>query len=155
MSSEPYLPEPTIATEEYEHTLSVISNMVAVMERSPKAFKGMSEEDLRQHFLVQLNGHYEGQAIGETFNYEGKTELIRVENMNVFIAECKFWNGEKAFTGAINQLQGYTTWRDAKTALIVFNRDTSMTTVLEKIPLVAKSHPNFKSEERYKSKTGF
>jgi hypothetical protein len=41
---------------EYEEILRIISNMVAVMERSPKAFRTMEEEDLRQHFLVQLNG---------------------------------------------------------------------------------------------------
>jgi hypothetical protein len=29
--------------------------MVAVMEQSPKAFEQMGEEDLRTHFLVQLN----------------------------------------------------------------------------------------------------
>ena len=36
----------------------------------------MDEEALRSHFLVQLNGHYEGQATGETFNYEGKTDIL-------------------------------------------------------------------------------
>ena len=90
-SSASYVPEPTLDMQEYEHILSVISNMVTVMERSPHAFSGMKEEDLRQHFLVQLNGQYEGQATGETFNFEGKTDiLIRVEGKNVFIAECKF-----------------------------------------------------------------
>ena len=84
--------------KEYEHILSVVSNMVMVMERSPSAFKDMKEEDLRQHFLVQLNGHYEGQATGETFNFEGKTDiLIRADSKNIFIAECKFWKGSKAF----------------------------------------------------------
>ena len=42
--------------------------MVKVMERSPKAFHGLDEEGIRSHFLVQLNGHYEGQATDETFN---------------------------------------------------------------------------------------
>jgi hypothetical protein len=55
-SDAPFTPEPTLNMKEYEHILSVISNMVVVMERSPRAFSGMSEEDLRQHFLVQLNG---------------------------------------------------------------------------------------------------
>jgi len=156
MSSEPYLLEPTLATEDYEHILSVISNMVVVMERSPKAFKDMNEEDLRQHFLVQLNGHYEGQATGETLDYEGKTDiLIRVENKNIFIAECKFWSGAKGLSDALDQLQSYTTWRDVKTALIVFNRDTSMSTVLKMIPQTAKSHPNYKSKEPYDSNSGF
>jgi hypothetical protein len=87
----PFKLEPVLELQEYEHILSVISNMVVVMERSPKAFSGMGEEDLRQHFLVQLNGHYEGQATGETFNFDGKTDiLIRVDGKNIFIAECKF-----------------------------------------------------------------
>ena len=91
-SSEPYKPEPALGMDDYEHILSVLSNMVMVMERSPKAFKGMGEEDLRMHFLVHLNGHYDGQATGETFNYEGKTDiLIRAEARNIFIPECKFY----------------------------------------------------------------
>ena len=77
VSTKPYRPEPTLAIDEYEHILSVISNMVMVMERSPSAFKSMGEEDLRQHFLVRLNGQYEGQATGETFNYKGKTDIPR------------------------------------------------------------------------------
>ena len=82
------------------------------IERSPRAFAGMKEEDLRLLLLVPLNGHFEGQATGETFNGEGKTDiLIRERNKNIFIAECKFWHGAKSFTEAIDQLQRYTTWR--------------------------------------------
>jgi hypothetical protein len=140
-----YVPEPTLDMQEYEHILSVISNMVAVMERSPHAFSGMKEEDLRQHFLVQLNGQYEGQATGETFNFEGKTDiLIRVEGKNIFIAECKFWRGPESFREALDQLLGYATWRDSKTAVLIFNRERQFSTVLAKIPEVIKMYPNFK-----------
>lgn len=152
----PFVPEPTLDMKEYEHILSVISNMVVVMERSPRAFSGMSEEDLRQHFLVQLNGQYEGQASGETFNFEGKTDiLIRVEGKNVFIAECKFWRGPAALTEALNQLLGYASWRDTKTALLIFNREKSFSSVLAKIPEAVKTHPNYKRELTYDSETGF
>ena len=155
-STQPFKPEPILELDEYEHILSVISNMVVVMERSPRAFKGMGEEDLRQHFLVQLNGQYEGQATGETFNYEGKTDvLIRVEGKNIFIAECKFWTGPAGLTDAIDQLLGYTSWRDTKTALLVFNRDTTMSTVLQRIPETIQKHPNYKSSLDYDSETGF
>ena len=141
---------------EYEHILSVVSNMVLVMERSPRAFQGMSEEDLRQHFLVQLNGHYEGQATGETFNFEGKTDiLIRADGRNIFIAECKFWAGASTMSDALDQLLGYTSWRDTKTALLIFNRNRQMSTVLEKIPDVVRGHTNFKREVTYDSETGF
>lgn len=154
-SSEPYKPEPTLEMKEYEHILSVITNMVMVMERSPSAFQDMNEEDLRTHFLVQLNGHYEGQATGETFNYEGKTDiLIRNEGKNIFIAECKFWKGPKALLGTIDQILGYTSWRDTKIALLVFNRTRNFSAVLEKIPGVIKNHPNYKRELTYKTETG-
>ena len=151
-----YKPEPTLDIKEYEHILSVISNMVMVMERSPKAFRDMDEEDLRQHFLVQLNGQYEGQATGETFNFEGKTDiLIRADGKNIFIAECKFWKGPKAFKEAIDQLLSYSTWRDTKTALLVFNRNAEMSTVLKKIPKMVKEHSKYKESRAYDSETGF
>jgi hypothetical protein len=149
-------PEPVLNTIEYEHILDVISSMVHVIERSPHAFQGMKEEDLRQHFLVQLNGQYEGQATGETFNVSGKTDiLIRAGDKNVFIAECKFWEGPESLLKAIDQLLGYSSWRDTKTALLVFNRDRQLSTVLAKIQGVAKQHPNFKRQLEYKSETGF
>jgi hypothetical protein len=148
-------PEPALAMEEYEHILKVISNMVAVMERSPKAFKGMKEEDLRQHFLVQLNGQYEGQATGETFNFEGKTDiLIRSEGRNIFIAECKFWDGPESITKAIDQLLGYSSWRDTKTALLVFNRQKNLSAVVQKVREAVNAHPNVVREIPFPSETG-
>ncbi|MDE2740597.1 MAG: hypothetical protein OXI58_03360 [Gemmatimonadota bacterium] len=155
-STEPYKPEPTLDIQNYEHILSVVSNMVMVMERSPRAFRDMDEEDLRQHFLVQLNGQYEGQATGETFNFEVKTDiLIRADDKNIFIAECKFWKGPKAFREAIDQLLSYSTWRDTKTALLVFNRNTEMATVLNRIPEEVKAHSKYKGSRTYDSETGF
>jgi hypothetical protein len=139
-------PEPTLSMEDYEHILGVMHNMSVVMERSPSTFAGLGEEALRDHFLVQLNGHYEGEATGETFNHQGKTDiLIRHEGGNVFVAECKFWDGEKALLATIDQLLGYITWRDTKTAIVLLNRDRNMTTVLGKVDGVVKQHPSFKS----------
>ena len=156
VTSEPYSPEPTLVVDDYEHIMSVISSMAKVMERSPNAFKNMGEEDLRTHFLMQLNGHYEGQATGETFNYAGKTDiLVRADDKNIFIAECKFWSGSEGFKEAIDQLLGYTSWRDTKTALLVFNRSTNMSTVLSRIPEAVKEHSSYKAERDYASETGF
>jgi hypothetical protein len=143
--AERFEPEPELLMEEYEHILGVLSSMVSVIERSPAAFKTMKEEDLRQHFLVQLNGHYEGQATGETFNFEGKTDiLIRADDRNIFIAECKFWRGPKTLKDAVDQLLGYSTWRDTKTAILLFNRTRKLSEVLAKIPEVMESHPQYK-----------
>jgi hypothetical protein len=142
-----FKPEPALSGEDYDEILRIMKNMVQVMELSPQAFHGMGEEDLRSHFLVQLNGAFKGQATGETFNYQGKTDiLIRVDGRNVFIAECKFWKGEKVFLGTIDQLLSYLSWRDTKAAVLVFNRNAGFSAVLAKIAEVAPKHPNFKRD---------
>ena len=155
-TEEPFTPEPALDMTEYENILNIIRNMTLVIERSPSAFKTMREEDIRQHFLVQLNGQYEGSATGETFNYQGKTDiLIRYEGRNVFIAECKFWKGAKSFLEAIDQLLSYSSWRDTKTAIIIFNRSKRFSDVLRKIPDITRSHPCFKREQRSLRETEF
>ena len=155
-SSASFSPEPTLDMKEYEDILSILSNMVEVMERSPRAFKDMNEEDLRTHFLVQLNGQYEGQATGETFNYEGKTDiLIRADGKNIFIAECKFWTGPAGLKEALDQLLGYTSWRDTKVALLVFNRDRNMSTVLSRVPETVREHPHYKADRPTNAETEF
>ncbi len=131
---EPYEPAPVLDEKEYQHILKVLRGTALVIERSPRAFVTLDEEAIRTHFLIQLNGHYEGSATGETFNVSGKTDiLIRVENKNIFIAECKFWKGPKAFDGAVTQLLGYLSWRDTKVALLVFNKTKNSTEVRSKM----------------------
>jgi hypothetical protein len=145
-----------ITDETYEDILSIIQNMVGVMERSPAAFQTMKEEDLRNHFLVQLNGQYGGEATGETFNNHGKTDiLIRHENKNLFIAECKFWDGPASLTQAIEQLLGYAQWRDTKTAILLFSRNKDFTNVLQQIPTVVKAHPEFVRQHEYQHETAY
>ncbi len=153
---EPFQPEPALDDKVYEQIIETLQNMVIVMERSPHAFSGMGEEDLRTHFLVQLNGLYEGMATGETFNFEGKTDiLIRVEGKNVFIGECKFWKGPKALHETIDQLLGYLSWRDSKVSLLIFNRNKKFCKVLSQIPEIVKSHPNYKKGYRQNGETDF
>lgn len=118
-----FVPEPILDEREFEHILRVLRSMSLVIERSPASFSSLDEEAIRTHFLLQLNGHYEGSATGETFNACGKTDiLIRVDGRNVFIAECKFWRGAKSFSEAVDQLLSYLSWRDSKCALLIFNR---------------------------------
>ena len=134
VSTEAYQPEPVLSEQEYAHILKVLSSMALVIERNPKSFATLDEEQIRDHFLLQLNGHYEGTASGETFNANGKTDiLIRVQDKNVFIAECKFWRGPKVFDETIDQLLGYLSWRDCKCAIMVFNRNRDSSSVLKKM----------------------
>lgn len=137
-------PEPEIEQKEYDNIIEICSNMAKVMERSPKDFANMKEETIRSHFLVQLNGQYEGQATGETFNSNGKTDiLIRNDNQNVFIAECKFWKGKKGYLSTIDQLLGYVTYRDTKTAVFMFVKNKNFTEVFKQMKEAVTKHPNF------------
>ena len=142
-----FTPEPALNVEDYEEILGIMKNMVRVMELSPHEFHEIGEEGLRSHFLVQLNGAYAGQATGETFNFQGKTDmLLRVDGKNVFIAECKFWRGEKGFVETLSQLLSYLSWRDTKAAVLVFNRNADFSGVLAKIKEAVPKHPSFKRE---------
>jgi len=151
-----FKPEPVWMLDQYEQALKIMQDMALVMERSPAAFKLMDEEALRQHFLVQLNGQFEGKATGETFNMAGKTDiLLREGDRNVFIAECKFWKGPKGFAQAIDQLLGYATWRDGKLAVLVFNRGTETSTVRSGVDVTVKAHGNFKRVVDWPHESGF
>ena len=155
-STLPYEPESISEMEHYEYVLKTIQNMAQVMERSPLSFVEMKEEDLRQHFLVQLNGQFEGRATGETFNMNGKTDILLRENgQNVFIAECKFWRCPSQYQKTIDQLLRYIAWRDTKTAILIFNRDRTMTTVLDSVKAETEKHANYKRTLDWEHETGF
>ena len=129
---------------DYQEILRICTSMSLVMERSPTVFEKAEEEHIRVHYLVQLNGQFRGAATGETFN--GKTDiLIRQGDKNVFVAECKFWGGYKDHLATIDQLLGYTTWRDTKTAIIIFNRNQDFTGAISEAQRAMKDHPHYKS----------
>jgi hypothetical protein len=155
-STAPYKPEPVLQDAEYNHVLTVLENMVKVMEQSPGAFSKMDEESLRTHFLVQLNGHYEGGATGETFNFEGKTDiLIKVDGKNIFVGECKFWRGEKSYLETIDQLLGYLSWRDTKASVLIFNRNKDFSSVLGNIQESTLKHQHCKKLIAQRSETSW
>jgi hypothetical protein len=140
-----FQPEPVLGLHEYEDILRLLRSMSLTMELSPKVFETIGEEHLRFHFLVVLNAVFEGQAIGETFNYEGKTDiLIRQDGRNVFVAECKFWGGEKAFLETIDQLLSYLSWRDTKAAVLMFNRNVNFSDVTATITEAVPKHKHCK-----------
>ena len=144
---EAFKPEPVLPNTEYDYILTVIDHMSQNIERSPSTFVHMKEEQIRDLILVNLNGHYEGDATGETFNARGKTDiLIRANGRNVFVAECKFWAGPGSLHGAIDQILSYLTWRDTKAALLIFCRNVHFTNTLSNIATAVPEHPNFKRE---------
>lgn len=147
-----YKPEPGITDEDYSHILSVIRHEGRTFETTPKTFAVHEEEALRDILLAHLNGHYQGDATGEAFRRNGKTD-IRIEDGNraAFVAECKIWKGQKELSQAIDQLLGYLTWRDCKAAIVIFNKhNAKFSGILETIPSVFAAHRLYKRRAEVK-----
>jgi hypothetical protein len=144
-SREPYRDEPALSEAQYEDAIKVVQSTLLAMERTPSVASGKDEEELRDQILVQLNGTFEGAATGETFVQRGKTDLlVRVEDRHVFVGECKWWSGEKAFGDAIDQLLSYLPWRDEKAALILFIDRKDASAVIEKADQAVRAHRAYK-----------
>ena len=143
-----YKPEPTLSESDYFDILKLIHEAGREFERYPNTFKGMVEADLRNVLIVLLQTHFVGTATAETFNKEGKSDiLLKYEGGVAFVAECKFWDGPKAYLESIDQILKYLTWRDSKAGLIVFVKNTDISTVISKISKVTSEHRCFISEE--------
>ena len=142
-----------LGSSKYEDTLIIIKDMAITMERDPSTFANLKEEEIRGIILTMLNGKYKGNALGETLNGKGKTDIIiRQKNQNILIAECKFWKGQKNLEKALEQLFGYITWRDSNTAIIIFNQGKDSSYVINKSIKTIEEHPKFKSKYKLKNK---
>jgi len=138
-----FKPEPALADATYNEILRAIHEFGVAMEQHPSVFAGKNEEALRDHLLMVLAPNFES-VTGETFNRSGKTDiLIRHEGKNVFVAECTFWDGKKAFLTKIDQALGYLTWRDSKAAILCFVKSKEVQKVVEQIEPTISEHNCF------------
>lgn len=138
-------PEPALDESHYSTILGLIRDAGRSVERGGQRVRELDEEALRDMFLIPLNSHFEG-VTGEAFNHEGKTDvLLRYGDGNIFVAEFKIWSGAKAFGEAIDQLLSYLTWRESKTALVIFSRNKGFSGVLDSIREAAAAHRRFVS----------
>lgn len=137
------VPEPGIADATYEQILHFIRHQGRTFERTPSTYAVHGEEELRNIVLAQLNGQFQGVAVGEAFRGKGKTDIcIEQENRAAFVGECKVWTGPAGLTAAMDQLLGYLTWRDSKAAVIMFNSiNKDFTKILETMPVTLRAHP--------------
>lgn len=137
---------PVMDTQKYNQILDSIYTMGKMYESFPNITKNYDEETLRDLFLTQIQVSFKSEsATGEAFNKCGKTDImVKHGDGIVFIAECKFWRGKQVFHDAISQLLSYLTWRDTKTALLVFVRGASMSTAINGVKSSISEHPNYK-----------
>lgn len=143
-SSEKYTPEPALDEAIYNDILQTVFDTGRVFERLPSTYAGKDEETLRDHLILNLEPRFQIGTTGETFNKSGKTDiLMRYENKNVFVAECKFWRGQKVHMETIDQLLSYLTWRDSKTAIVYFVDGKEIAAPLRSIDDNTAQHPCF------------
>lgn len=151
-----YSPEPSLDQSVYNEILQMIHDVGKEFERLPSLYAQKEEEHLRDHFLMMLEPNFNGSATGETFNKTGKTDiLLRHENTNVFIGECKFWKGQKSFLATISQLLGYLTWRDSKAAVIMFVPNKDFSSAVDVAKSSVNEHDNFIKFVNEKDETWF
>ncbi|MDR0567326.1 MAG: hypothetical protein LBG47_09905 [Prevotellaceae bacterium] len=151
--------EPTMSATMYDDILKVIYDVGKSMEKKPSLYQNKNEEGLRDQLLLFLETRYDATtATGETFNRNGKTDIIlkyAKDNSNLFIAECKFWRGASEFHKAISQLFGYLTWRDSKAALILFVRNNDFTNVLKTVKTETNKNQYFSKENGNRGESSF
>jgi len=135
--------EPGIEERHYENILEIIRHQGRTFETTPATYEVHGEEDLRDMMLASLNIYLKGEGGGEVFRKSGKTDIcIKECDRAAFIGECTLWHGEKELLEKIDQLLGYLTWRDAKAAIIIFNKNVKgFTALLSKLPEAVARHP--------------
>ncbi|KUN02057.1 hypothetical protein AQI95_28665 [Streptomyces yokosukanensis] len=133
----------------YKEALRLLRGARNQMERLHRLTKGMVEERLRDILLVALNAYFEGRGTGETYNGDGKNDiLVRVGERNILIAECKIWDGAKSISDALDQLFRYVDNGATRTALIVFFRTNDPGPLIARAVDAIENHPNHESTDR-------
>lgn len=134
-----------VSMEEFNGILAVIDNAGRSIERSPRMTAGWDENSYRDNIVGLLNLAYgkTGSVTGETFVRHGKSDiLIRHQDVDVFIGECKIWGGQAQVLAELNQLfDRYVTWSATKSAMIYFNKGKNMSDVVEHLKRVVPTHP--------------
>lgn len=145
-SKKNFFSEPQMTQDIYKDVNNTILNYCKSIEKKPSIYLDKDEESLRFLILSVLESRYESTtATGETFNKGGKTDILLKyqDGTNLYVGECKIWGGEKQLNEAIKQLFGYITWRDSKTALIIFVKTKDFSSVLDKIENTIKGHSDY------------
>ncbi len=136
--------------------LKIIQSMGKNMERQAASYHKMSESQLRDVMIDNLNTHNIGYATGETFNVRGKTDIfMHFGNNHPFIAECKIWDGASKYKKAITQLFKYLSVREEEGVIITFFKGREFSTTNERAVDAIKSDPSYIQESWNTQQAGY
>ena len=145
---EPFQPEPAISEQDFANIVGDIGRVLVMFERLSLTHSEAAEERRRDQIIVTLHGIY-GAGSAESFSKRGKTDIYLPWNDNaVFLAECKWWRGQKAFTDSTlpQLLDRYIVWRDTHTAMVLFIKNKDVSSVTEKSVESVRRHPRYVSD---------
>ena len=153
----PTLPEEYVLDEaKVNDIITLLDNQARSFEQTPKAFKELGEEDLRDIILSNLNSVFEGGATGETFSKKGKTDIyLKIAKGNILICECKIWGGKALYDETVDQLRGYLTWRHNYGIMITFVKTKDFTKVLKESEGAIQTHSSYTNGFRKVGDTHF
>jgi len=146
-----------IDSENYGSILETIRQHLIATENLPKAIQKLADEELiRDTILWALQSTY-FIATGESFRQNGKTDIsILYRDKSAFVAECKIWRGPSTIQPSLQQLFSYTTWRDSKACILIFNLEVQdFGKVCQQTFEEAQKHPMFKSVIKKREKNDF
>ncbi|NKE72975.1 hypothetical protein [Candidatus Manganitrophus noduliformans] len=134
---------PILERDKFNAIIELIDNQCRQFERTPSAFASMNEEDLRDLILCSLNAVFEGAALGEAFQGIGKIDIhLRISQGEVFIAECKFWEGPATIETVTSQLLERLTWRDSFGVAVLFSRNSDFGQVIQSMKDSINKNPS-------------
>lgn len=143
---EAFAPEPAISDDDFAAIIGDIANITQSFERLAVTYADMHEERLRDQILTMLGNVY-GPASAESFSKRGKTDIyLPFEGKGaVFLGECKWWGGPKAFAedDLPQLLDRYVVWRDTHAAMILFIRNKDATAVIDKAIAIIREHERY------------
>jgi|GEM_PF-1348281 hypothetical protein len=153
----PTLPEEFVLSEpQVNDVISLLDYQAKSFENTPRAFKSLGEEDLRDILLSNLNSVFQGAATGETFSKQGKTDIyLKIAKGQILICECKVWAGQALYDKTVDQLRSYLTWRHNYGIMITFVRIKDFTKVLNESEKAIQSHSSYKGGFRRINETHF
>lgn len=120
------------------------------MQRQPKQYQDLNEENIRDRILTPLNVIFKGRGHAESKNCQGKTDiLVRTKDgLNEHIFELKVWEGIHSLIEAIDQLLGYLSWHNNYCGIIIFCYNKNYTSVLQEAQKYLKEKYNFYIQEQ-------
>lgn len=143
-----------IEEKNYNMILNTIKRHLECTEELPGPIIKLKDEELiRDTILWTLKENFI-IANGEVFRVNGKTDIhVDFNGKTAFIAECKVWHGAKLFSDAINQIYSYTTWRDCRISIIIFNLENKdFGALCNSLNETIKQHKSYISTTRYNGK---